>query len=109
MLRLMNSAMMPCDGNYSKKTITPQEARQIFRKNRDNYKSYIGYPQTAQILSTMFGEQIEVSREETVLEDGDVLLVSRLKYRVNPAEKAGNTHGQKLEDYEFSEITYKKE
>lgn len=106
MLHLMNSAMMPCEGNYYCKKITPTEAKRAFELVDGEYKSYIGYPNSCRILSELFGTKIALCRDSTDLRDGDTMLAMRLRYRVIPHDKQGRKHGQNLEDYDFFLITY---
>ena len=106
MMHLMNSAMMPIDGHYAKRTLTAQEFVQMFR---GPWKSYIGYPDTANFLSELTGTKIPVSRAETNLESGDHMLVARLKYRAgNPATKK-DVKKLAEEDFEFSLIEFSKQ
>jgi hypothetical protein len=100
MLRIMNSAMMPTEGTYRLRRLTPAEFAtygQLIREGA-SYRSYVGYPQTAEHLSGLLGVFVPVSRESTLLEDGDTLLICRLPYRVqDPTRK-----GQPLpEDWEY--------
>lgn len=107
-IRLMNSAMMPNDGVYRKATFSKEAFKAEFDAHRlagAEIKSYIGYPETARILSELLKFDVKVSRDETTLDFGDVMLVARLKYRVNPTEKATNRK-QTIEDFEFSEIYF---
>lgn len=106
MLRLMNSAMMPEEGIYVCHRITKNEFKEIFHSHKE-WVSYIGYPQTADILSEMLGVNIPVSRAETILEDGDVLLVAKLNYRVSSPLAKGQYVSEK--DFSFLKIDYKKE
>ena len=117
MLHIMNSAMMPQDGEYTMRRIDAAEAKEMFvlhnkpgrtTPGRPEWKSYIGYQQTAAILSALVGVKIPVSREQTIFENGDEALVIKLRYRVNPREKNGGVHGQTLADYEFCFVTYRK-
>ena len=109
MLVLMNSAMMPCDGCYCRATITANEAKNLFQKYQADYKSYVGYNNACRVLSELFDCYIDCCRDETILKKGDVILVAKLKYRVNPGEKAGRAarqHGDSLSDYQFCRVTY---
>lgn len=88
--RLLNSAIMPQPGTYSLSAITSAEMAALIRMaaHMGELASYIGYQQTADYLSTLSGATILVSREPTAIEDGDILLICRLRYRVgNPADK----------------------
>lgn len=90
--KLMNSAMMPspyfC---YRPRLITREECICILREahQRGKLESYIGYPATADHIAKISSVIVAVSRSETRVQAGDVLLVCRLRYRAdNPAQKA---------------------
>lgn len=82
--RLLNSAMMPAFGKYEYHELSPDEfAGHVRGGHRDGIlTSYIGYQQTADFIGRLAGVPIAVSRDQTVMEDGDVLLIARLRYRV---------------------------
>jgi hypothetical protein len=103
-LVLMNSSMMPAEGNYSLRKIELEEfkARILAAKN---IKSSIGYENVAKMISELTGRDISTSRELTLLNDGDEVLVMKLAYRIDPARKGWTT--PPIEDYEFSHVRYK--
>ena len=101
---LMNSTMCPAEGTYVVEKITPEIAKQLVQK-ADKVESYIGYPQTAEYMSRVLGIAVPVNRGETVLHNGDTVIVCKLKYRVaNPATKG---EGVNEEDFEWWKMTYK--
>ena len=106
MIHLMNSAMMPSDGHYFLYQISPRQfATAVANAHHEGHlKSYIGYEQTASMISDLSGVPVEVNREQTVLETGDEMLIARLRYRVaNPGTK-----GQPVpEDFEFFRCLYR--
>lgn len=107
MLKLMNSAMMPVPGNYIARRITPDEAKKIFFEHASSgWQSYVGYAQTAQVMSSVLGVDIPVNRGETLFENGDIAIVCKLAYRVSdPANKGAEVP----EDaFEWWYIEYKK-
>lgn len=114
-IKLLNSAVMPNDGFYVKQTVTAEKFAWKFKRlvnavkavysEKICYESYIGYPETAKILENLLGVSVPVSRVETTLQDGDVLFIARLTYRVNPIEKA-QQRATKIEDYEYSWVFY---
>lgn len=57
MLIIMNSAMMPIDGTYTKKTISSNEAKKLFLKYKNDYISYISYPNSCKVLSQLFNKR----------------------------------------------------
>lgn len=103
--RLMNSAMMPAPGHYELHQITPEEFSQRLCEDLDAgvLRSYIGYPQTADLIKSMTGRTIDVNRDLTDVVDGDTLLIIKLNYRVADPKKKGQ---QVKEDFEFFVATY---
>lgn len=104
MLHLMNSAMMPTPGlTYRLRQIDEKEARKIFHKHkRYGWKSYIGYPNTAKVASEVLGTEVLISREQTFVEPGDVMLILKLRYRVTaPGQKALGKLGTSPEEFEW--------
>lgn len=109
-VKLMNSAMMPLAGIYNIQQISIEEFVSFLE---NEFESYIGYPDTARMVEKIFasrrpGRQIEVpvSREQTALEDGDMMLIIRLRYRVaNPGQKGKFTPGE--DDFDFFKCDYR--
>lgn len=105
MIRLLNSAVMPVQGDYRLVRVSePEFATEVRRAHQDGeLVSYIGYPQTAEHIRRLSGVTVAVSREQTTLEDGDTLLICKLAYRVvDPATK-----GQpQPEDFEYFVCQY---
>ena len=107
MLHLMNSAMMPQPGKYTCREVTADEFQEEFRAKNGEWKSYIGYPQTAKILSDILRIGVPVSRKETKLVSGDTIFAIKLRYRIlSPQEKTAGTHGNDVKDYQFFVIGY---
>ena len=107
MVRLLNAAVMPREGIYVSRAITLREYAEMVRHAHQSGEmvSYIGYPETALLVEDLTGVPIPVCRDSTPVEDGDILLVARLKYRVpNPRDK-GRMHTG-IDDYEFFRIAY---
>lgn len=96
--------MMPREGNYRLWRLTPTEfgahVRDAHREG--TLRSYIGYQQTADLVARLAGVPIAVSRDSTLVEDGDKLLICRLRYRVAPGSKGE----QQPEDFEFFACAY---
>jgi hypothetical protein len=107
----MNSLTFPRNADeltLSAKKITPGEARQFFLKYKDDYKSYIGYPDTALMLANVLDSKVELSRDDTIVKDGDVILAVRLIYRVQPRDKKFRASEKtKPENYEFYKVIIK--
>ena len=109
MLLLMNSCVMVGPGEYKCTRISLDQFRGIFNANNSNFKSYIGYPNTAKVFWEITGRKIELCRDKTDLRVGDIMLCMRLKYRPPIDEKATRKHGNHIEDYEFFYVTFKEE
>ncbi len=101
MVHLLNSAMMPQPGIYRLIKICQQDfVNNLFDAYQtENLKSYIGYPETASFIESISGVRVEISKEQTAIFPGDIMLIIRLKYRVNPADK--KIHKPRPEDFEF--------
>lgn len=95
--------MMPKEGKYLCKKVSKEEFKEkfLFAQIKEGFESYIGYPNTKKILEDLLGIEIPLSREQTDLKNNDTMYAIRLAYRVNVSEKAGNKHGENIEDYEF--------
>ena len=107
MLLLMNSAMMPRDGLYERETLSLNEARNLFFLYQNDYKSFLGYPNSCRAFFELTGVKVALNREKTDITDNDIMLAMQLSYRVDPAEKDSRRHGDELSDYTFSRISYK--
>ena len=102
MILLLNSAVMPDEGVYTLKQITEAAFTKELQDAAasDNFRSYIGYPETAQLIEQITGIAIEVSREQAVLSPGDTMLIVKLRHRVaNPTDK--KTLQLSTDDFEF--------
>lgn len=98
-IKLLNSAMMPQPGTYCMTVAIPPRGIKTFIGDND-FDSYIGYEETAAYLASIIGRPVPVSRAATTLEDGDVMIICRPKYRVaDPATKGKFTPGP--DDYEL--------
>lgn len=108
MILLLNSAVMPAEGVYTLKQISADTFKKILQEAAatDDFKSYIGYPQTAQIIEQLTGIDIEVSREQAELTPGDEMLIVKLRQRVaDPASK--DTLELSIDDFEFFQCDWK--
>lgn len=102
MILLLNSAVMPNEGVYTLKQISANTFKEVLREaaENDNFKSYIGYPETARLIEQITGVEIEVSREQATLTRSDIMLIVKLRQRVaNPADK--ETLQLSIDDIEF--------
>ena len=106
-IALMNSAMMPCAGfgYFLRKVETSDAFHRLFAELVDagaSWASYIGYESTAAFLSSVLGVQVPVSREETKVVDGDILLICKLRYRpAQPGMKASQAAQAALAESDF--------
>ena len=102
MILLLNAAVMPTEGLYTLRRIPQAKFRSILREAAasDNFRSYIGYPETARLLTELTDVAIEVSREQATLAVGDIMLIVKLRHRVaDPSTKI--TLKSTIEDFEF--------
>lgn len=112
MIRLMNSAMMPFPGIYNLKKIDRFEFISILQTayKNNNFKSYIGYPANINFLQKITGIPIELNRGITDIENGDELLICKLKYRIADTKLKQHNLLQPIDDdYEFYHSTYFRE
>lgn len=108
MVHLLNSAVMPDEGVYTLKQITEATFTKELRNAAasDNFRSYIGYTETAQLIEQITGIEVEVSREQATLTSGDTMLIVKLRHRVtNPADK--ETLQLSADDFEFFQCDWK--
>lgn len=107
MIKLMNSAVMPQEGIYLSKKVNEEFVKMYFQKHKDEgWESYVGYPQNIPYMSKVLGVDIPINRGETKLEHGDVMIVCKLRYRIQDPTQKVNTE-PKDEDFEWYIITYK--
>lgn len=104
-ITLLNSANMPVDGIYNKRSISKNQFIDIL-KNADNIKSSIGYDVVAAIIHELTDIVVEVNRGTTYLNDGDTIVGLTLGYRVTPSEKGFKAPIP--DDYIYFIATYKK-
>lgn len=106
---LMNAANMPQAGEYKIEEISKID---FFNKlasaqNQGCLISYIGYKSTVDFIYSRSGIRVSMSRDKTVLKNGDTLLIIKLKYRVNPEKKRRNIR-YSADDYEYFLGSYTK-
>ncbi len=107
MLHLLNSAVMPTEGIYTLEQISPDTFRKDLQHAAatDDLRSYIGYPDTARLIAELTGVQVAVSREEARLNEGDVMLIMKLRYRTpNPTPQTPLQHT--VDDFIFYRCTW---
>ena len=103
---LVNSAMMPAlTGSYIAEELTKDEfVKAVQEAEADGIlESYIGYDQTAEQVSKWTGMDIPINRTRAEINDLDIMLVIRLKFRPGL-----NTKGLKIDpaDFEFARVYY---
>lgn len=110
-IHLLNSAVMPCEGSYIIKAISQTEFVEVLQsaKKSGRLKSYIGYANTKHLIKQISGVEVKLSREQTVLSDGDNLLICKLKLRLTDNNHKADKNFQnalKVSDFEFFSCTY---
>lgn len=108
MILLFNSAVMPDEGVYTLKRISADTFKKVLQEAvvTDNFKSYIGYPETAKIIEQLTNVDIEVSRAQAELTPGDEILIVKLRQRVaDPANR--DTLELSINDFEFFRCNWK--
>lgn len=108
MILLLNATVMPTEGFYTLRQISQAKFRSVLREAAasDNFRSYIGYPETARLLTDLTDVEIEVSREQATLAVGDIMLIVKLRHRVaDPSTKI--TLEPTIEDFEFYRCEWK--
>ena len=108
MIHLLNAAVMPQEGFYELKLISPAAfAEEVFEAWADgNLKHYIGYQTTLDLIADMLGADLgEINVDQTELVDGDIFYVARLRRRVSPAAKRIATRREsaplEIADFDF--------
>ena len=102
MILLLNSAVMPNEGVYTLKQISVDTFKKTLQQaaETNNFTSYIGYAETADLIKQISDVTIEVSREQAILTPGDTMLIVKLRQRIaNPADK--DSIQLSIDDLEF--------
>ena len=85
-LVILNSAVMPVDGNYNKKSISKNRFIDLI-KNATDIKSSLGYESVSEIVYKMTEIKLSVDREVTTIPEGYDIIGLTLDYRMNPTSK----------------------
>ena len=87
MIVLLNAAVMPTEGVYTLKQISITQFQDLLQQAAEtgNLRSYIGYPETAEMIQRVTGIAVDVNRHQAVLTTGDVMLIVKLRHRVADA------------------------
>ena len=99
---------MPTEGIYTLRRISQFTFRTTLQEAAatGNFKSYIGYAETARLIEQITGIEVEVSREQATLTSSDKMLIVKLRQRVaNPADK--DIPQLSIEDFEFFRCDWK--
>lgn len=90
-LAVLNTSIVTADGSYTLESITPEQALSAVRlavgDEGDGLDSAVGHPATAQILSTLLGVEIPVSRQLFAQEPGQQALIFKLNGRPEPGKE----------------------
>ena len=99
----MNSAMMPQPGSYTLRGLEAEQfASLIQQAHREGYlENRIGYPDNLRLIRKKTGIDLRPSRATTELQDGDQMLVMRLKYRPDIGAKADKNFQAELGEADF--------
>jgi hypothetical protein len=106
---LLNSAVMPTEGTYITKKIDRETFVFLvwFFIKLGYLVSYLGYEQNVSLIEKWTGFRVSLKRSELKeLEDGDILLIMKLKYRVQDPTKKGEIVDE--DDFEFYVSKYVK-
>ena len=89
-VHLLNSAVMPQSGHYQIWEIMPEVFADQVQSALSHHelRHYIGYKTTITMLEALCDISLgDINVDKTILSDGDVFLVARLKYRIAPDTK----------------------
>lgn len=109
MILLLNSAVMPNEGVYTLRRISADTFKVVLQQavETNNFRSYIGYAETAKLIERISGVTVEVSREQATLTPGDTMLIVKLRQRVaNPTDK--ETLQLSIDDFEFFQCDWQR-
>lgn len=109
---LLNSAMMPVPGVYRARRIPKETFLFVLGSayQLGQLESYLGYEQNVELIEkwTEGAVKLRVNREQVKeLNDGDIMLVMKLNYRVQNPQDKGKEVSE--DDFEFWYVEYEKE
>ncbi len=81
-LYILDSPILTSYGLYEYRPISIEEAREIVRRRSREIISAVGHKATADLLSRLFGFEIEVCRKKIEMEAGDQALVFQVLERL---------------------------
>lgn len=107
-LYVLNSAVMPQDGDYSRYTITPEQAAEMLQ-SAETIVSSVAYPAVCQVIKELSGVtvplDVEKRRTEFTGEEATILAVT-LKYRPKAEAKGMKDRNLKITEYQFVKFKY---
>lgn len=80
-LALLNTSILTTEGTYRLKEISLREAKNLIEQNKNNLDSVIGHDSTAEIMTTLLGEEIEKNRQMFFQQKGQSALIFKLSGR----------------------------
>lgn len=92
------------DGIYSKKTISKNQFIKLI-KNAEVIRSSIGYKSIAKLVKTLTDVDVDVSRERTEIERGDIIVGLTIPFRLTEKSKGHQRPGE--DDYIYFMATYR--
>lgn len=100
---LLNSAVIAAGahGVYRYSPATWDELRAFVKA--PELQSRIGYAETAELIGRITGWKPPLCMDASVMEKGDLAMVVRLKYRVDPKRKGFTTHAD-IKDWEIAKL-----
>lgn len=97
-LAILNTSIVTADGVYELSTISLTEAQNLISR-ADGIDSAVGHDSTAEILSTLLGVHVPVSRQLFAQQPGQSALVFKLNGRPEPGRELSRAE---LEDIGFT-------
>lgn len=94
MIALLNAAVLTGTGFHTVDEVSLTDAVKLVET--DGFVSYVGHPGTAEILSTLFGVQVPVSREMYAQGEGDVALAFKLNGRPEPGRELSRAEVEEI-------------
>lgn len=104
-ITVLNSANMPSDGTYNKRSISKNEFIGLIQQ-AETIKSGIGYSSVSELIKDLTNIQIDVNREIVFIDDESTIVGLTLGYRLNPNNK-GHINPT-ADDYIYFIAEYKK-
>lgn len=80
-LALLNTSILTTEGAYTLKDISLEDAKNLTQQNKDNLDSAIGHMSTAEIMTMLLGDKVEVNRQMFTQQIGQKALVFKLSGR----------------------------